>query len=306
MKKIVKNQKLILSIVIVVILVAVGFFIFQRNDKSSTATDTGLISNIAGQETKAVIFSRNVIFTLPPNHTINIDASPSSVIIFNNKVGDFSIGDYQNLLSKKAIVIQSYPPLNKNDEIFKSYVNQKYQSNDQTEAKVSFEKISDYQAASINLNHKDKNYTEYLKIINLESPVIIVASNDSKEFKTIASSMKNLDRSDETYSNIRQQVQLIGTLMRTGMASDLYSLLSTKYKKELSKDEIKSILENSKENRKKVIAVNGGLLMTAKKEFLLKPVFKNPQDSADVKAGQIILTQENDQWLISEFTIPKD
>lgn len=301
-----KKTLILLIAIIVVALSVVGYLIYRRQNNAVDSSGTSLISDSASQKTKAVIFSRNIVFTLPSNHIINIDSSPSSVIVFNKDTGDFSIGDYQSLLGKKAIVIQSYPPLNKNDQIFKNYVSKKYQSTDQIESKVDFEEINGYQSASININHKDKDFTEFLKIINLENPIIIAAAKDSQEITTIAGSIQNIDQSDEVYSEIRKQVQLIGTLMKSNMASELYSMLSAKYQKTLTADGLKSVLADAKENLKKAIIVNGGLLMTGKNEFLIKPVFKNPEDSADIKAGQIKLVKEGNRWLISEFTLPKD
>lgn len=302
------NSKILIIVVAIIVLGVLGYLFSQRKFNSSDSTSNGsnLIGNTAGQVTQAVIFSRNIVFTLPSNHIINIDASPGSVVVFSKDTSDYSIGDYQSLLAKKAIVIQSYAPLNKNDTFFKNYITQKYRSTDQIESKVDFEKINGYESASVNIKHKDKDFTEYLKIVNLESPVIIAAAQNSKELSTIANTIKNLDQGDKSYADIRQQVQLIGTLMKSDMSSELYSLFSAKYRKTVTVDTLKNTLADAKENLKKAIIVNGGLLMTGKNEFLVKPVFKNLQDKTDVQAGQIKLTKEGNQWLVSEFIVPKD
>src|SRR3989339_809038 len=108
-----------IAVVILILILAGGAFYYFRNKKGGSASQKNNgIAVEESQDVEAVVFARNIVFSVPNNSVINMDSSPNSVIILDKSVSQYNPGDYQDLLAKKAIIIQSFPPLNKNKEIF--------------------------------------------------------------------------------------------------------------------------------------------------------------------------------------------
>lgn len=302
------NRTLISVVIVIVIIAFVGYYFFQnRNQKSSSNSRKNEIAVNENQNVEAIVFTRNITFEVPNNSVINMDSSPNSVIILDKSVSQYNPGDYQDLLAKKAIIIQSFPPLNKNKEIFQNYINERYKATDKITPSIKFATANNGEKAMIKIAHQDDNLDEYVEVINLDSPVIIASSEKTKELTKIASTIKNITNSSEEVTQIRKELQLVGSLLRANLTSDLYTQFITKAKKSMSKDDLQSSLDSSKETLKGTISVNGGIWLKAKNQFVSKPDFKNlGKDKKEVKKGQLVLEKEGDKWLIASLNIPED
>lgn len=297
------------SITVLVLILAGGAFYFFQNRKTININNGGnngqSLTN--SQDVEAIAFARNVIFAVPNNSVINLDSSTNSVIIVDKSVGQYDPSSYKDLLSKKAIIIQSFPPLNKNKKIFQNYITERYKTTDKITSDIKFTSTNGFKKAVIKITHKDDLPAEYVEVINLDSPVIIASSEKSTQFTKISSTIKNISSASKDVTEIRKELQLVGTLLRTNMTSDLYSQFSSKAQKNMSKKDLQSTLDGAKNTIKNTITVNGGLWLKSKNQFVCKPSFKDPTSSKkEVKKGQLILTKENGKWLISSLDIPKD
>lgn len=299
------NLKMLVPLIVVVVIAGVAYYLYSKKNEDTKKQNSITVENSKG--VVAVIFNRNVTFEAPNNITINIDSSPNSVIILDKDITKYNPSSYQELLEKGAIIIQNFPPLNSNKQIFNNFISQKYKSTDKTTSDIAFTQINGFEAATINVDHLKDNYKEYVVIINLESPVIVVAAKKNAGFDKIVSTIKNISTGDQDATQIRKQIQLAGTLIRSNMASDLYSQYSQAAKKDLSIEDLKSNLAASQEVVKGAILVNGGLWLKSKNQFICKPIFKNPDKNVkEVKNGQFIFVKEKGKWLISGLDIPKD
>lgn len=299
------NLKILIPLIVVVVIAGVGYYLYSKKNEDTKKQNAITVENSKG--VIAVVFNRNVTFEAPNNITINVDSSPNSVIILDKSITQYNPSSYQELLEKGAIIIQNFPPLNNNKQVFKNFISQKYKSTDQTTSKIEFTQINGFEAATINVDHLKDNYKEYVVIINLESPVIVVAAKKNAGFDKIVSTIDNISTGDQNATQIRKQIQLTGTLIRSNMASDLYSQYSQTAKKDLTIEDLKSNLAASKEVVKGAILVNGGLWLKSKNQFICKPIFKNPDPKVkEIKNGQFIFVKEKGKWLISSLDIPKD
>lgn len=297
----------IISIIIFILLIAGGAYYYFQIKKGNLSSGNNDLTVNNSQEVEAIIFARNITFEVPNNSSINMNSSPNSVIILDKNVGQYDSGSYQDLLTKKAIIIQSFPPMNKNKQIFQNYINERYTTTDKYSSSIEFTTVNNYEKAVVNIDHQKDNFKEYVEILNLDNPVIIVASEKTDGFIKITNTIKNIASADKDVSVIRKQLQLIGTLLRSNLVSDLYSLFSSDYKKNLSLKDFQSNLDNSRENIKSTITVNGGLWLKSKDQFICKPIFKNADLKVkEVKNGQLVMTKENGRWLISSIDLPKD
>ena len=299
------NLKMLIPLITVIVIVGAAYYFYSKKNEDVKKQNSISIENSKG--VVAVVFNRNIIFEAPNNITINVDSSPNSVIILDKSITQYNPSSYQELLEKGAIIIQNFPALNKNKQIFNNFVSQKYKSTDKTTSSIEFTQINGFEAATIDVDHIKDNYKEHVVIINMESPVIVVAAKKNAGFDKIVSTIKNISTEDQDAAQIRKQIQLVGTLIRSNMASDLYSQYSQAAKKSLTLEDLKSNLSASQEVVKGAILVNGGLLLKSKNQFICKPIFKNPDKNVkEVKNGQFVFVKEKGKWLISSLDIPKD
>ena len=299
------NLKVIIPLIVVVVIGGAAYYFYSNKNKDVTQQNS--ISKNNNKGVVAVVFNRNITFEAPSNITINVDSSPNSVIVLDKSITEYNPSSYQELLEKGAIIIQNFPPLNKNKQIFNNFISQKYKSTDKTTSNIDFSQVNGFEAATISVDHLKDNYKEYVVVINLESPVIVVAAKKNAGFDKIVSTIKNISTEDQDAAQIRKQIQLVGTLIRSNMASDLYSQYSQAAKKNLTVEDLKSNLSASQEVLKGAILVNGGLWVKSKNQFICKPIFKNPDKNVkEVKNGQFVFVKEKGKWLISSLDIPKD
>src|SRR3989339_208747 len=299
------NLKVIIPLIVVVVIGGAAYYFYSNKNKNATQQNSISTNNNKG--VVAVVFNRNITFEAPSNITINVDSSPNSVIVLDKSITEYNPSSYQELLEKGAIIIQNFPPLNKNKQIFNNFISQKYKSTDKTTSNIDFTQVNGFEAATISVDHLKDNYKEYVVVVNLESPVIVVAAKKNAGFDKIVSTIKNISTEDQDAAQIRKQIQLVGTLIRSNMASDLYSQYSQAAKKNLTVEDLKSNLSASQEVLKGAILVNGGLWVKSKNQFICKPIFKNPDKNVkEVKNGQFVFVKEKGKWLISSLDIPKD
>ena len=299
------NLKVIIPLIVVVVIGGAAYYFYSNKNKDVTQQNS--ISKNNNKGVVAVVFNRNITFEAPSNITINVDSSPNSVIVLDKSITEYNPSSYQELLEKGAIIIQNFPPLNKNKQIFNNFISQKYKSTDKTTSNIDFTQVNGFEAATISVDHLKDNYKEYVVVVNLESPVIVVAAKKNAGFDKIVSTIKNISTEDQDAAQIRKQIQLVGTLIRSNMASDLYSQYSQAAKKNLTVEDLKSNLSASQEVLKGAILVNGGLWVKSKNQFICKPIFKNPDKNVkEVKNGQFVFVKEKGKWLISSLDIPKD
>ncbi|KKQ90644.1 MAG: hypothetical protein UT11_C0001G0009 [Berkelbacteria bacterium GW2011_GWA2_38_9] len=299
------NLKVIIPLIVVVVIGGAAYYFYSNKNKDVTQQNSISTNNNKG--VVAVVFNRNITFEAPSNITINVDSSPNSVIVLDKSITEYNPSSYQELLEKGAIIIQNFPPLNKNKQIFNNFISQKYKSTDKTTSNIDFSQVNGFEAATISVDHLKDNYKEYVVVVNLESPVIVVAAKKNAGFDKIVSTIKNISTEDQDAAQIRKQIQLVGTLIRSNMASDLYSQYSQAAKKNLTVEDLKSNLSASQEVLKGAILVNGGLWVKSKNQFICKPIFKNPDKNVkEVKNGQFVFVKEKGKWLISSLDIPKD
>ena len=299
------NLKVIIPLIVVVVIGGAAYYFYSNKNKDVTQQNSISTNNNKG--VVAVVFNRNITFEAPSNITINVDSSPNSVIVLDKSITQYNPSSYQELLEKGAIIIQNFPPLNKNKQIFNNFISQKYKSTDKTTSNIDFSQVNGFEAATISVDHLKDNYKEYVVVVNLESPVIVVAAKKNAGFDKIVSTIKNISTEDQDAAQIRKQIQLVGTLIRSNMASDLYSQYSQAAKKNLTVEDLKSNLSASQEVLKGAILVNGGLWVKSKNQFICKPIFKNPDKNVkEVKNGQFVFVKEKGKWLISSLDIPKD
>ena len=114
------NLKVIIPLIVVVVIGGAAYYFYSNKNKDVTQQNSISTNNNKG--VVAVVFNRNITFEAPSNITINVDSSPNSVIVLDKSITEYNPSSYQELLEKGAIIIQNFPPLNKNKQIFNNFI----------------------------------------------------------------------------------------------------------------------------------------------------------------------------------------
>lgn len=248
----------------------------------------------------------NYLFGVPENYKADVNSAPGSVIVLGDYVESFNPNDYQGLLNKGIIVLQSFPSLNKNDNFFEKYVRKLYKSSEARDVDISFEQIDKNKVSTVVIRDKDGKTSEFIKVVNLVKPVIIASSGPSEALNYILRSIRNIEPQDRYIEEIKNQIMLVGPLLKSSMNEELYSLFSKEAKEKISESDFEIILGDSRGILNRNINLNGGLFDLSKNMFSCRLIFVDPENKPDVRMGKLVLVKEKGEWLVSELEIPKD
>lgn len=285
--------KIFFSVLIVAIIFYIAWYFFVQNGQFKTS------------DFQYISFSNNFSVDIPDNFLAD-DFSNAEAVVLYDKNKKINANDLKDLLLNDAILIQSFAPLDQNNELFEKYIRQQYKSNDNADVDITFDKNNKTDIATLKIQNKSTNeLSEYIKIINLENPIIIDASKDSETMDTMLKSASNIN-TNKNLTTIKNKLIFIGTLLKAQMASEIRNIFTEDYKEKISDSRFSEIIKNSQQMLQKQINLNGGVLNNKDNEFTCKIIFADPLQTGKNYLGEVTLKKIKGQWQIASIDLPED
>lgn len=243
------HKKARLLFVLIIVVMAGGWFIFGRND----------IKKLDYPE--YLSFQGNYVFSVPKNYVVDEQSIQGLQLVYSGTIYGKTL---DNIYADNNISLQPLPFLkDKKGDDFKKYINetlvpqQKQELSPNTAA--AFTKNDGWDEAKLTIK-KDGQPLRFMYIKTGLHPVSIVSKQETDPFKKIEQSITDVEKTDlkNEAGPLKKAVQNTAQLLRDKNAAELYKQAAPEFRSKNTQDDVSKLLAVEEVFTQGAEVINGG------------------------------------------------
>ncbi len=286
------------SMVLLVIIVAVGAGLYLNDHKKKTVDVNGLPEYIN--------FSSNYVFAIPKNYTVDSQSTLGAELIYSAPLSAKTVED---VYSQNGIAVQGLNIADHSGKAFKDYVNNTFvpdlkKNLSANDVKVQFGKAGGSDNAQVTVR-KDGQPQRFIYLKNGQHPASVIAKRETDSFKAIEQTINDLENSDlkNESDGIKQSIQNNVQLAKAQKAQELYNGAAPELRTQSTQAQLTTALGSATPYLSQNIAISGGSYAQGSFSAALRFTPLN-QDNPEPALGSITLKKTDGQWKLRALSLP--
>lgn len=286
-------------LLLLIILVAVGAFIYFRGNSSDKIAKA--------QYPEYLNFDGSYVFSVAKDYTVDEQSVPGAQLVYTGKIEAKTLEDVYNA---GGLAIQPITDLTDHSGgAFKKYVNDKYlpelkKNLSATDVQLKFGKANGADNAAITVS-KDGKQNRFIFLKSGLHPAAIVAKQEVSALKDIERTLLDVEKSDlkDQQDSIKNSIKNTAQQIKDQKAKDLFASASSELKLATTEDKLFNALKTATPYTEGSIVISGVSYSPNDFSAVLRfiKLDKNDQQPA---VGSLSFKMVDGQWKLEQLTLP--